>query len=98
MRLAKEHPRSEPSSWYPDGIDWLRVVKGCYEEALTIKGSPFAGAWVEARVGWFPGLKMLATYGIVKKSGETVRAGTRAYWIMPDIEGVESALRELNYL
>jgi hypothetical protein len=43
-------------------------------------------------------LRILETYGILKKEGETVRGGRRAYWSMPDIEGVKIALLELGYI
>jgi len=93
IRLAKEN------RWYnmPFGIgqgDWLKVVKACYEEA--VKAREFAGSWVANRVGWFPGLRTLVKYGILEKVGETVRAGRRAYYRMPDPEGVKRALEELG--
>jgi hypothetical protein len=42
IKLAKEHPKSDPSEWNPNGIDWLVVVKGCYEEAQSSNGGQFA--------------------------------------------------------
>jgi predicted transcriptional regulator len=39
---------------------------------------------------------LLAAYGLIEKSGETVRGGRRAYWKMPDRQGVEEALRKLQ--
>ena len=95
MRLAREHPFTKGGMF---DVDWLRVVKGCYEEAKRLEGKSFACAWVVNRVGWFPGLRMLEKYGILKKEGETVRGGRRAYWVMPDMDGVARALRELGYL
>lgn len=97
IRLAREHPYRGSDDNLPFKVDWLNVVKGCYEEAQRTKGTSFAGAWVKDRVGWFPGLRILETYAILKKEDDS-RGGRRAYWIMPDIEGVARALRELGYL
>jgi hypothetical protein len=96
MRLASEHPLN--TTMWGTNLDWIIVVKGCYEEAKRVGGGKFAGAWVINKVGWFPGLRILETYGILKKEGETVRGGRRAYWSMPDIEGVKIALLELGYI
>ena len=98
MNLAREHPRSTRRSLdYPE-VEWLSVVKGCYEEAERLNGGRFAGAWVAQKVGLFPGLNLLAKYGILAKAGDTVRGGRRAYWVMPDMNGAGRALRELGYL
>lgn len=98
MRLAREHPFKAKGGLPAFDVDWLKVVKGCYEEARRLEGRSFAGAWVVDKVGWFPGLRMLEKYGILKKEGETVRGGRRAYWTMPDMDGVGRALRELGYM
>lgn len=98
MRLAREHPFKAKGGLPAFDVDWLKVVKGCYEEARRFEGRSFAGAWVVDKVGWFPGLRMLEKYGILKKEGETVRGGRRAYWTMPDMDGVGRALRELGYM
>ena len=98
IRLAREHPRSSRRSLdYPE-VDWLEVVRGCYQEAERVGGRRFAGSWVAHRVGMLPGLKLLANYGILTKSGESTRGGKRAYWVMPDTDGVRRALGELGYL
>jgi len=85
-KLARERP------------DWLPIVEACLEEAKESEGE-FAGAWVLWRankkgIKWFPGLRLLVRYGILKHTA-TVRAGRRAYYVMPDPEGVEKALQEL---
>lgn len=98
MRSAREHPFKAKGGLPAFDVDWLKVVKGCYEEARRLEGRSFAGAWVVDKVGWFPGLRMLEKYGILKKEGETVRGGRRAYWTMPDMDGVGRALRELGYM
>ena len=85
-RLAMERP------------DWLPIVEACLEEAKRTRGE-FAGAWVLKRarqkgIPWFPNLRILVSYGILKHE-DTTRGGRRAYYIMPDPEGVEMAMREL---
>lgn len=83
-RLARERP------------DWLPIVKACLEEAKETKGE-FAGAWVMGRARrWFPNLRPLVGYGILKHE-ETTRGGRRAYYTMPDVVGVENALHELGF-
>ena len=88
-RLAREHP------------DWILIVEACLEEAKQINGE-FAGAWVLERtkgrgINWFPNLRLLVSYGILKREG-TARGGRRAYYTMPDPRGVETALKELGHL
>lgn len=97
-RLSVEHP------------DWIPIVITCFENAQ--KGSQFAGKWIlqdlqrkgwhglkyaNDIVPWFPGLGLLVGYGILKHE-DTTRGGRRAYYTMPDIIGVEKALRELGFL
>ena len=98
MRLQKEHP------------EWLPIVKLCYE--MTAGNESVAGSWVIYRAGqlgysppvrklfepdgyWLPSLKLLVGYDILKHEFST-RRKRRAYYTMPDREGVEKALRELN--
>jgi hypothetical protein len=88
-RLARERP------------DWVPIVESCLEEARQVNGE-FAGAWVLQRtkqrgIGWFPNLRLLASYGILRREG-TARGGRRAYYTMPDPGGVETALKELGRL
>src|SRR2546423_11591836 len=91
-RLAREHP------------DWLPVL----EAALTVAaeaeahGGEFPGAAVVAEVGrrgtprWIPNLRILVSHGLLEKSGPSTRGGRRAYYRIPDREGVEKALRRLG--
>lgn len=88
-RLAYERP------------DWLPIVKACLDMEKETNGD-FAGAWVLGKVkkkgiGWFPNLRLLVGYGILKRKDIT-RGGRRAYYTMPDAEGVEKALTELNLI
>ena len=92
-RLAREHQEENGK------IDWLSVVQACLEQAKDTQGE-FAGAWVlnkakEKGIPWFPGLRLLVRYGILKHE-DTTRGGRRAYYTMPDCEGVEKALQELG--
>jgi hypothetical protein len=76
---------------------WFPVVKACVVEAERTEGE-FAGAWVlqEAQrsgIKWFPNLRPLVSYKILRRTG-VARGGRRAYYIMPDIEGVKAGLKE----
>jgi hypothetical protein len=95
MHLASERP------------DWLPVLRAASEQARKTEpyGGEFAGQWVlrelEEQTGmrtWRPGLRLLVGYGLLEKVGESTRGGRRAYYRMPDREGVEQALRDLEYL
>ncbi len=84
MGLAKEHP------------DWLLIVKACYEAAVEF--DCFAGSQVFDKVGWehwFPGLKRLEKYEILKHEGSTKRG---AFWTIPNKNGVSRALHELEII
>ena len=93
MHLASERP------------DWVRVVRAACTCARRVEefGGEFAGAWVvqelERQEGeriWLPGLRVLASYGLVEKVGKSTRRGSRAYYRMPDRAAVELALQELD--
>lgn len=86
MRIAQEDP------------DWLPAVRAAYRQAVTAQrfGGEFAGAWVLKDLGsWLPNLRLLVRYGILEKTDLT-RGGNRAYYRMPDMEGVRRALEELG--
>jgi len=94
LRLARERP------------EWLPVLDAacsCAREAEQY-GGEFAGARVITElarttgVRWLPGLRTLVSFGLLEKSGDTVRGGRRAYYRMPDPIGVEQALREVREL
>ena len=87
MRLAHEKP------------EWIPVVHAALITAQSVK-SDFAGSWVlekakEKGLNWFPNLRILVTHGILNKE-DTSRGGRRAYYSMPDAEGVKTALEELR--
>ena len=87
QRLANEHP------------DWLPVVEAAVAVAASVDGGEFAGASVVNELGrrglprWIPNLRILVGYGLLEKSGPSTRGGRRAYYRMPNREGVENALK-----
>lgn len=88
-RLARERPT------------WIPIVESCLEEVQQANGE-FAGTWVlerakEKGIAWFPNLRLLVSYGILKHE-DTTRGGRRAYYTMIDPNGVEEALAELKSL
>lgn len=79
-RMIKEHP------------NWLPVIEAALECAK--ENGEFPGSWVLEKVKkWYPGLRILVRYGILKHE-DTTRSGRRAYYTMPDQEGVRKALQE----
>ncbi|MHB8556326.1 MAG: hypothetical protein ACYDCB_11860 [Candidatus Dormibacteria bacterium] len=71
--------------------------------ARRVDGAPFAGRWVLNELhrsgtdGWRPGLRILQRFGVLEKVGASTRGGDRAYYRMPDPEGVDQALRRLGH-
>lgn len=87
--FARDHP------------EWVHLIRACLE---TSSQTPvFAGSWVFQHMGgldnfsraWFPGLRMLAKYGILQRDHGS-RGGHRAYWRIDDPVGVYAAARELG--
>jgi hypothetical protein len=93
-RLAREHP------------DWLPVLAAALTVAADAEahGGEFAGAAVVAELGrrgtprWIPNLRILVSHGLLEKSGPSTRGGRRAYYRIPDREGLERALDGLDVL
>ena len=92
-RLASEHP------------DWVPVLEAALAVAGRAEpyGGEFAGSWVlkelESRAGrrqWIPNLRLLLTYGILEKSGESTRGGRRAYYRFVNRRATEEALEEIK--
>ena len=84
---------------------WLPVLWAAYVRARQTEqtGGVFAGAWVldllsqtAGRPMYVPGLRKLAAHGLLIKVDQS-RGGRRAYYRMPDPDGVGAALRELGY-
>ncbi len=73
----------------------LAILKACYEWVLKHgRNQDFAGRWV---LGGVPvlNLRTLSAKGILEKVGSS-RGGHRAYYRMPDPDGVGQALRTLR--
>lgn len=94
MHLASEKP------------EWLPALRAACRSAQKAEpyGGEFAGSWVVSELeqltgerAWLPGLRTLAVYGLIEKSGPSTRGGRRAYYRMPDRAGVELALQELEH-
>jgi len=87
-RLGTEHP------------EWLPVLEAAVAVAAGVEGhgDEFAGSWVVDELArresrrWIPNLRILVSYGLLEKSGPSTRGGRRAYYRMPDRQGVEKAL------
>jgi len=87
-RLAIEHP------------EWVPVLEAATVVAAEVEpqGGEFAGASVLRKLSsggsqrWVPNLRILVSYGLLEKSGESTRGGRRAYYRMPDRAGVVKAL------
>lgn len=93
MQLATDRP------------DWIRVLRAACEVARQSEATTgiFAGSYVLTELAresrsreWRPNLRLIAAYGLLEKVGESTRSGNRAYYRMPDREGVEQALTELD--
>jgi len=90
MRIAREEAR-----------DWLPYVRACHDFATEqargdMPGDAFAGSWIGDRVGQARSLAPLVRWGVLEKVGSS-RGGDRAYYRMPDLEGVGQALWELDF-
>ena len=92
-RLASDHP------------EWIAVLEAAL--AVAARSEPFttefAGSWVlkelESRAGrrqWIPNLRLLVTYGILEKSGESTRGGRRAYYRFVNRRATETALEQIS--
>ena len=89
-RLARENPA------------WLAVLEAAIAVAAKAEayGGEFAGSWVVDEVArrggprWIPNLRILASHGLIEKSGASTRGGRRAYYRMPDRVGIEKGLEE----
>lgn len=87
-RLATENPR------------WLPVLDAAAAVAAEAEpyGGEFAGSSVVNKLGerghprWIPNLRILVRYGLLEKSGESTRGGSRAYYRMPGRAAVVDAL------
>lgn len=79
--------------------EWLPVLRTACSAARVTERTcgGFAGTWVlqevakgSGRLEWRPGLRLLSRFGLIEKT-DTARGG-RAYYRMPDRDGVEQSL------
>jgi hypothetical protein len=92
-RLAVEQP------------EWIAVLEAALVVAARSDAldAEFAGSWVlkelESRAGrrqWIPNLRLLVTYGILEKSGESTRGGRRAYYRFVNPIAIQAALEQIQ--
>src|SRR5260370_42236480 len=85
--------------------DWIPVLRAAcaVSDRLEAFGGEFAGAWVidelERRTGrptWLPNLRVLVSYGLIEKAGESSRGGRRAYYRFLAKESIKEALTRLG--
>lgn len=79
--------------------DWLSVALVAYRVAEGRDYFP-GGTVLDAIGGWtqsFPSLRTLAKFGVIEKVWSS-RGGHRAYWRMPDREGVGRGLADQGLL
>ncbi len=85
--------------------DWIPVLRAAcaVSDRVEAFGGEFAGAWVidelERRTGrrtWLPNLRVLVSYGLIEKVGESSRGGRRAYYRFSSKEPVKEALARLG--
>lgn len=79
---------------------WIDVIGICLKEHIRTRGD-FAGSWVfnemkKRGMKGFNNLRPLSSRSIIEKTDNS-RKGRRAYYKIPDLEGVELALREVSY-
>ncbi|MBW7996078.1 MAG: hypothetical protein FVQ81_05790 [Candidatus Glassbacteria bacterium] len=84
------------ASTYPD---WIPLVEAALVVSKSCQGDQFAGRWVlnkmkEKGIDRFPHLRRLVAFEILERK-DVSRGGKRAYYTIPDPEGVERALKEL---
>ncbi len=84
---------------------WIPVLEAAIavSDRVDPYGGEFAGAWVleelERRTGhrtWLPNLRVLVSYGLLEKAGESTRRGRRAYYRFASKRSVEEALARLS--
>lgn len=92
-RLTNEHP------------EWVAVLEAAV--AVASRSGPsdaeFAGSRVlrelESRAGhkqWIPNLRLLVSYGILEKSGESIRGGRSAYYRFVNLLATKDALEQIR--
>ena len=88
-----------------DRPEWIPVLEAAcaVSDRVEAYGGEFAGAWVidelERRTGrptWLPNLRVLVSYGLIEKAGESSRGGRRAYYRFSAKQSIKEALTRLG--
>jgi hypothetical protein len=84
-----------------DRPEWIPVLEAAcaVSDRVEAFGGEFAGAWVidelERRTGrrtWLPNMRLLVSYGLIEKVGESSRGGRRAYYRFSAKQSIKNAL------
>jgi hypothetical protein len=89
--VVMEFAKAEPG--------WIPYVHSAHRVAQRSGEHEFTGSDILREMpqpAWAPGLKALARAGILEHVRST-RGGKRAWYRMPDLEGVARALAELGF-
>lgn len=87
--------------------EWLSVLEAAIAVSERVEpfGGEFAGAWVldelERRSGhrtWLPNLRVLVSYGLLEKAGESTRGGRRAYYRVTAARVIREMLDRLRQI
>lgn len=89
-RFAMELP------YLVDGLETTLQVANEHEQWQQFAGAEVNRRLLSAGLTPFPNLRVLAGYELLVKVGQTTRGGRRAYWWMPDREGVDNGLAEVT--
>jgi hypothetical protein len=85
--------------------EWIPVLEAACAVADRVEayGGEFAGAWVvdelatqTGRRAWVPNLRVLVSYGLIEKVGESSRGGRRAYYKFLAKEAVKKTLAQIR--
>jgi hypothetical protein len=85
--------------------EWIAVLEAAcaVSDRQEPYGGEFAGAWVidelERRTGrrtWLPNLRVLVSYGLIEKAGESSRGGKRTYYRFSAKQSVKDALTRIG--
>ena len=97
LRAVAELTREKP--------EWLPVLEAALivAERCERYGGEFAGTWVLQELKrqsghpiWLPNLRVLISYGLLEKAGESTRGGRRAYYRCVDRTVIGRALAQVR--
>ena len=73
-----------------------RPSHGLFVSARYHRTESFLNSESSGRRTWFPNLRVLVSYGLIEKAGESSRGGRRAYYRFAAKESVKKALEHLG--